>query len=374
MSGAAAGAGRGTAVGFGTPSRGGAGGETAADFGTLTDFRAARGNGGAAIRLARRGELRPSGRPGSACGWLTVLAIPALVACGPRRGPSITRAPPAAAAPQDAPAAGIVADRRAPPPQAVAVIPLRCPSATACVDAAGTEYACQIRHHQTGRGKDLARTCRQLECGTPPCAAFPVLSGEVVNGDVPEFPRVPGAIVTVALPDLATQVATPCAGDGRFHVAVPADVLAHVRVDAPGWVSEWHAVQVPADGWDVPLDLRHFTALAAKFPPGPTQNPQLGMLVVEFLGLTDLRGIGVAVEPTGAPPFVFDAQWRAHPAPLLGAGDKELQFFGNLPPGEVKLRYLTPPGVTCRAQARSLAAWPVQPGMLTQVDAECQRQ
>lgn len=286
--------------------------------------------------------------------WAIVLC--ALAACAKSPPPSTAEAP--------KPVAKTVA-----PSRSSAIMPLQCAD-FACVDPGGTVFVCAISPHQTGRGVGVARTCHAAACPSVSCADFPVLSGEVVNGDTLQYPRMAGVPVTVALADGSTSAVAPTDADGHFWFRMPPNSQAFLHADLPGWVQELHAVHIPPAGWDVPLDMRHFATLANKMPADVHPDPHLGMIVVEFLGLADLQDVRAAPQPPAQASVVFAADWHSRQADRLQKGDRELQVLVNLPPGPVQMQFDARPGVRCHAQVGEIA-WPAGPGILTQIDAEC---
>lgn len=252
------------------------------------------------------------------------------------------------------------------------VKPLTCSSPRSCADGAGVHYSCSQRSVRTGRGQGLATTCVPDRCEAPPCASVALLTGEVVQGDAPGFPKLPNEDVVVsAVPDLAELARTRTDAAGRYAFVVPAGAVLFVSVQRDGFVTELHGVQVPALGWDVPLDLRKPEAFRFGSVGGPPQDPEKGMTVAEFLGAPSRAGLGLRTAPAGNEPITLDGQRKPVVSPTLLADGIELHIVLNLPVGTFRPRWISPEGVRCAPQAAAITDWPSRPGVLTQIDVEC---
>ena len=250
------------------------------------------------------------------------------------------------------------------------IVPLACPTAAACRDAADVAYACATSQIRTGVSSGLARHCRPTRCAVGPCAEVAVLSGEVVDSDTEVSHRVPGRTVRVRRDNGREEGATTADADGRYYFAVPLGWTVLVHAEQPGFLNEVHAVTVPATGWDVPLDLRHPATLGHLLGDPAGVNPAGGLMVIEFVGAGSLAGAGARTEPAASMSFVFDGAGRPVRGDRLLDHGHRLLVLGGFGGGPVRVDLRDPPGQHCAPQA-ALAAWPVGPDALIQVDAEC---
>ena len=250
--------------------------------------------------------------------------------------------------------------------------PLACtPDKRQCVDAAGRTLTCQTHPHRTGVGQGLARTCQLSHCGAGVCPVIPLLTGEAVNSDERPSKLAPHATVRV-WPDGGMALAQVIQTDQRGQYAFTAarGRTYWVQVEGAGFITERHAVTMGADGWDVPLDLRHATTLQQLIGDPPGVDVAAGALVVEFVGDVPLVGLGVDTTPVSAASVVFDAKMQPVAARRIGQDGFRLQVLAGVQ-GPVRLTFAAPPGITCAPQATGAQAWLTEPNVLLQVDAEC---
>lgn len=327
--------------------------------------------------------------------WRIVLPLLGVLAChrapsrpdaaAARRAPVTPRAAPApeapaepvvAAVPPGPPSGSPVADVPAADVPLVApvspteVVALRCEDESRCTDAAGRHFVCTGSRTRTGRSEDRARRCTQSNCRGGSCPAVALLSGDVLDSNQDEASKMPGATVAVWPVSGGNRVETTSDAEGRYHVIVPAGQTVFVRVSQRGYVNELHAVTVPATGWDIPIDLRHAARLSGLLGPASGIDPARGVLVVEFLGPAEVAGVGAETTPPASASMVFDGGGQPARGNRLLPGGRNLQILGGLG-GGVRVGFLDSPSLRCAPQASGVSQWPIEPGTVTQVDAEC---
>lgn len=297
----------------------------------------------------------------------------------PRAAPVVAAVPPgppaAAGSPTPGPATP-VADVPAPDVPLVApvspteVLALRCEDESRCADAAGRHFVCTASGTRTGRSENRARRCTQSNCRGGSCPAVALLSGDVLDSNQDEARKMPGATVAVWPVSGGGRVETTSDAEGRYHVIVPAGQTVFTRVSQRGYVNELHAITVPATGWDVPIDLRHAARLSGLLGPASGIDPARGALVVEFLGPAEVAGVGAETVPPASASMVFDSGGQPVRGNRLLPGGRSLLVLGGLS-GGVRVGFLDSPSLRCAPQASGVSQWPVEPGTVTQVDAEC---
>lgn len=224
---------------------------------------------------------------------------------------------------------------------------------------------------------DSTRLCA-LAPGEGPVDGGGILSGEVVDGNTLDFPKLPGAAVLAWVPGAREATRAVSANDGSFSFSVPLGLPVFFRADLPGYLPELHAATVTQERrrrvMDVDLRKPPFFDAVLK-PLGRKFEGEKGLVVVEFIGARGVAGPSATLSAKSDPPFVFDAPFLAGGAkpvtsPELLAGGEGLLVFTGVEPGLTTVRYRTPEGLECRSHA-TVEGWPVRPGVITQIDAVC---
>ena len=248
------------------------------------------------------------------------------------------------------------------------ITPLRCQSQTGCTDSADRHYTCSYSEIRTGVSTGHASRCRPADCAS--CGAIPVLSGEVVDSDANEPTPLPGALVR-AWPVAGGHAAdTRTDAQGRYRFLVPVGATVFVRTERAGSMSELHAATVPANGWDVPLDLRSAATLSRLLGAPSDIDPSRGVIVVEFTGTDALSGLGAQSDPPAAASFSFGNNGQIVRGNRLSSTSRRLLLLGGIA-GNARVTLTNSERVHCAAQAATIRQWPVEPGTITQIDVDC---
>lgn len=213
-----------------------------------------------------------------------------------------------------------------------------------------------------------AARCRPADCAG--CAAVPALSGEVVDSEGERSVLAPGSVVRVWRPEGGAAVEARANAQGRYSVLVAAGSTVLVQAERAGAMNELHAVTMPATGWDVPLDLRSAATVSRLLGAPHDVDASRGLIVVEFTGTDTLAGLGAVSDPPAAATFSFDSDGRVVRGERLSATSRRLMLLAGVV-GSARVTLISSPAVRCAVQAGGLARWPVAPGTVTQVDAEC---
>ena len=304
---------------------------------------------------------------------LTSVSLLLLASC--HRSPSVPAPAPVQAPPPvsvDMPAAATPSPSPSVAPPVVDLTPLTCtPDKRQCLDVTRQALTCQTHAHRTGVGQGLARTCQVTNCGAGVCPVIPLLTGEAVNSDERPSKLAPHATVRV-WPDRDRAHAQVVRTDERGQYALTATQgrTYWVQVEGEGFITERHAVTMGADGWDVPLDLRHASTLTRLTDAPPQIDVSQGAMVVEFVGDVPRVGLGVDTTPVAPWSVVFDAKMQPVQARRIGHDGFRLQVLAGVR-GPVALTFGAPPGIQCGPQATGVQQWLVEPNVLLQVDTEC---
>lgn len=258
--------------------------------------------------------------------------------------------------------------RRPPPAPNDRLVALRCTSETACEDPAGRRYECVASAGRTGVSQGRAGRCRPARCDD--CAWSPTLSGEVVNSNGDEPAPAPGAVVRAWRAGDPARVEARADARGRYRFLGVAGASVFVQSERAGEMRELHAVRLPASGWDVPLDLRSAATVRRLLGDPPDVDPAQGLVVVEFTGTEALDGLGAQSSPPAAAAFSFDTRGAVARGARLTGRSRRLLILAGLR-GEARVTLLPSPAVRCAPQVGEALAWPVEPGTVTQIDAEC---
>jgi hypothetical protein len=179
--------------------------------------------------------------------------------------------------------------------------------------------------------------------------------------------------ITVVVVGASPAITTTTAADGTFSLQVPVGVVLF-RLTGPGYWGTLVGLDVPAAGLaglDFPLESEaSMEATGGILGYGiSTAN---GVVIVIFNNESGLGGESASISAASDPPFVVTPEGAYLAGNTLLAGAPPAVGFTNVPPGTTGVTVSGRPGTnTCTVQPTSVAAWPVEPKVITFLFAFC---